>query len=399
MGDRRDDGQKAEGRVDARLREAEPAHDPGDDERPGSQGLAGPGGIRPGLIALVAPPWDGIEEQKGDERRAEGQQQPHGGQLGRRVEDRKDDEPAGVVGDGEQQQEAHRRVPRAEDDAAHQVGKGDVGRGRHRPAMRDGAEGVGADQEREAEVDDHGPGHAARGGDQRRSGLAAPQRAVLQDHRFPDFLGRHGEEQRHQNVVDQVVEGHDLFDVADLVMQRVFAIGLGPGLDVDADPGVEPERHLDEMMIAVRIGVGPDQRRDRADQQQDRIVADEVPDPVHAVPRFRPPISGVIRTFAGEAQQLCRRNRGERGAPRRPRDRSARRWDDVRRTRAPRTRKPWRSSILAGNRGANRENAGRKFGNNPPNMGDFPKRSAIPPTAAEVSPRPRPRRDRRGSPR
>ena len=136
---------------------------------------------------------------------AERQQQPGRRQLALRIEGREDDEPAGIVGDGEEQQEHHRRMPGAEHHPPDEIGEGDVGGGRDRPAVcqrREAAERRGA-----AKVDRGRPHHATGGRDQRCDRPAPAQRAVLECHGLPDLLAGDREEQRHQHVVDQVVQG------------------------------------------------------------------------------------------------------------------------------------------------------------------------------------------------
>ncbi len=289
MGDGRHDRQQAQRRVQAAFLKAVPAERTGNRIGPEAEVAADPARQWAQLVAPVHPARQMVEQQKHGDRGGQRQQQPFRRQVARRVKHRKNDQAGGIVGNGQQQQKAHRRVPGPEHHTPHEIGKGDVGSGRNGPAARHRVEHVGSEKQRQAKVNRDRAEHATGGGHQRRRRLAPPERAVLQDHGFPDFLGRDGEKERHQHIVDQIMQAQHLRDVAIFEMSRPLAIGLGPIVDVGADQVVEQQRIFGEMVIGMRIDVCPDQRDQRAGDQQQRIVGHEIPDAIHArrlPPRF-----------------------------------------------------------------------------------------------------------------
>ena len=159
-----------------------------------------------------------------DEGQAAGRgEQPEEGDLAG-VEDGDHEDAADVVDDGEGQQEdlQRRRDPRAEegDDAERE---GDVGGHRDAPPGGGIAPGV------EGQVDRGRHDHAADGSERRHGG--GPQVAELAGDQLPlDLESDDEEEDRHQRVVDQLVqrqlevEGTDP-DVDDLLPQ----VGVGVG--------------------------------------------------------------------------------------------------------------------------------------------------------------------------
>ena len=260
------DRQQAERRVQARAHEAVPAGAARDDIGQPAERSSDAGRVRAILASGVKMARQPVEESEGGERGSGGENQPFELKVLRRIEDRENDETGGVVGDGEQQQEPHGRVARAEHDAADEVAEGDVGGGRDGPAMGEGVVGVRSEKRRDAEIDHDGSGHAAGGGDERRRGLLPAQTAVLENHRFPDFLRGDGEEQRHQHVVHQVLQ-----------RQRAVAVDGVP------DRRVVPQRVLGEGGVARVVHVRPYQGDHRSEDQKQRIFGDELPDSVHPV--------------------------------------------------------------------------------------------------------------------
>jgi hypothetical protein len=65
---------------------------------------------------------------------------------------------------------------------------------------------LGAEERDEREVDRDRARHATDCRQEGHQRLAPPERATLQDDGLPDLLGGDGEEERHQHVIDEVVE-------------------------------------------------------------------------------------------------------------------------------------------------------------------------------------------------
>ena len=77
------------------------------------------------------------------------------------------------------------------------------------------------------------------------------------------------------------MRAQDLERTARVLGVKVFAVGLHPVACIDTDPVVEQKRVFDEVVIAMRIQICPDQRDQRADDQEQRVVGDEIPDAIH----------------------------------------------------------------------------------------------------------------------
>ncbi len=265
-------------------------------------------------MAPVQPPRQPVGKPEDRQRGPERQQKPcrHQGACG--VEQGKDEKPARIVRDRQQQQETHSGMTGPEDQASHEVGERDVGGRRNRPAVRDGIVGVRPQQRGEPQIDGHGPQHAARRRHQRRRRLAPAQCTVLQDHRLPHLLARAGEEQRHEHVVHQEVRCQDPPDVPYPLDPVVGAMREHPAIRVGPDEVVEPERVVDQEVVGMRIDVRPDQRDDRPRDQQDRITFDEIQDPIHAPASCRgSDVSGRYRM-----RQAGTMARSDHRAPERP---------------------------------------------------------------------------------
>jgi hypothetical protein len=184
-------------------------------------------------------------------------------------------------------------MPRTEDDPRDDVGKGEVGRRRHRPAARHGIIGVRTKHRGEPEIDGDGREDTTGRGEERRHRLAPAHRPVAQDDGFPDLLGRNREEQRHQHVVDEEMRRQDPPHVAELADTVGRPMDPQPVGRVHADQPVEPERIVDDETVAGDVDIGPHKRDHRARDQQDRVVGDEIPNPVHACPPAPTAIAGI----------------------------------------------------------------------------------------------------------
>jgi len=68
---------------------------------------------------------------------------------------------------------------------------------------------------------------------------------------------------------------------ADLCNLIIRAVVLKPIARLDADEVIEPQGKFDKLVIAVRVRIGPNQSNQRAEDQQQRIVSDEIPDAIH----------------------------------------------------------------------------------------------------------------------
>ena len=118
---------------------------------------------------------------------------------------------------------------------------------------------------RAGEIDRGRPDHAACGGDERRHRLAPAQRAVAERHRLPDLLAGDGEEERHQHVVDEVVQG-----------QRAVRMPFGVDLQMPDRAAVE-QREIDEGVVAVGSRLAQASPARAPDDQERRIVGNEPP--------------------------------------------------------------------------------------------------------------------------
>ena len=88
--------------------------------------------------------------------------------------------------------------------------------------------------------------------------------------RNPDFLAGEGEEERHQQIVDQIMR-----------RQHPFRMSVRASMK-RADRPARPDPRLDEMVVSLRIEVSPEQREPRAEQEKQRILLDAFPDPIQA---------------------------------------------------------------------------------------------------------------------
>ncbi len=212
----------------------------------------------------VEPSWPPVEQNKDRRRHPKGKQQPQRCQIPRRVEDRQNNQPGRIIGNGQQQQKPDCRVVCAEDDASDQIAERDVGCGGDGPTVGDGVIGVRPQKQREAQIDGDRAEHPARGCEKRCCGPFAAQGAVLEDHRLPHFFGGNGKEERHQHIVDEVVQGQGAMTVMQV-----------------SDGRVVPDHELGKGMIAMRVGIGPDERNECPEDQQQGVFSDEIPDAIH----------------------------------------------------------------------------------------------------------------------
>ena len=277
----RHDGEQAERGMQTTLLEPVPTHGSCHEIGPEGQILAHPGRFATQRILPIQPTRQPVEEQVDGNRRKNRQQEPLGRQFARRVEDRQDDQAAGVIGNCEKQQEADRRMPGPEHESAHKVAEGDVGGSRYRPAIRHRVIRIRAKIRREPEIHDDRTDHPSRGCDERSSRLSAAERAVLKYDCLPDLLRGDCEEEGHQHVIHEEVQAQDSLDVRHVTDAVVLAVGFQPIGCINTYPVVEPERILDQQLVRSGIGICPDKRDQRADDQQQRIVGDEVPDAIH----------------------------------------------------------------------------------------------------------------------
>ena len=115
----------------------------------------------------------------------------------RRIEDRQDDQPEGVIDNRQQEQKRDRRML-AEDRLRHEIAERDVGGARNRPAAREFGMALQPD---EPHVEER-PGRTSRRRRPRRAGRPPPRmERAARRRRFDDFLGSQGEEERHPDVV------------------------------------------------------------------------------------------------------------------------------------------------------------------------------------------------------
>ena len=194
-----DDGDEAQGAVDAGVSEAEPRQEHEDE-------IGGP-----------AVPLEFFVEQEvtdshegSDAAQAEDCVQAEAATEG----NGDDDEAHGVVGNGEQEEEGHGGVLSAEDEAGDHGAESDVsGRG-HGPAVHQVVGGSGAhfvaecavEEKSDEKVDGNGAHHAAGRGDEGRQGLFGVMECAAGECGFEDFFAGSHKEEGHQKVIDEKVE-------------------------------------------------------------------------------------------------------------------------------------------------------------------------------------------------
>ena len=267
MRDRGHDGQKAQRRVKSAFLKAVPAQRTGKQVGPERQPVAHPGRVGAQLVAPIHPTRTDVEQDVGAHRCTQRQQQPFGRQIARGVEDRQNDQACRIIGNRQEQQEPHRRVTCAKDDAPHQIRKGNVCCRRDGPSAGHCIIGVAAQKRGQAQINRNRAEHPACCGKQRGGGFLAAQRAVFQDHRLPDLFGSNRKEKGHQDVIDQIMGAQNLADITQFGDAIILAIALQPIAGIRADPVVKPDRIFDEVVIGVRIGIGPNQCDQRAGNQ------------------------------------------------------------------------------------------------------------------------------------
>jgi hypothetical protein len=194
-----------------------------------------------------------------------GEQEPQGleGLLG--VGDGDDEQPDGVVGDGEEQQEGDGRVAVAEDEPRHHVAERDVGRAGDRPAAAQLVEL--SEQKRSDQVEACRDDHAASSGDERGGSLPRIAERAARQEGLPDFLARDREEERHPHVVDEVVE----------VDHPVVAVER-------AEPGAGQldQAEVEQGLVGLVVDVRPHQADRRPEEQEERVLEQEADCAPHA---------------------------------------------------------------------------------------------------------------------
>ena len=192
------------------------------------------GQIRPGLAHAKA-----VQRQLQRETAERGEKRPHLNRL--RIKKRNHHYRAEVIDDGERHQNRHqsRRNAVAEQNQ-HGNGKGDIGRHRNTPAGAARATGVNRT------INQRRDDHAADGGDNRQRRLT--KRRQLADHHLVlDFQPDQIKKQRHQAVIDPMMQRHFNLVVTETHRQRL----------------------VQQMMIAVAPWrIGDDERRQRTHNQK-----------------------------------------------------------------------------------------------------------------------------------
>lgn len=165
-------------------------------------------------------------------------------------------------------------MPVAEHHAGDHVAERDVGGGGDRPAV--GEHRPLAQHQRAEGVDARRAGHAADRRDQRCGGLLGVVERAAGQRRLPDLLAGDGEEEGHEDVVDQEVQRQVPLDhVARRVELRV------------TDPVDVRQRQLDEVVVALGAEVGPEQCCQCAEDEECGVLEKEPDRAFHALPPFR----------------------------------------------------------------------------------------------------------------
>ena len=122
------------------------------------------------------------------------------------------------------------------------------------------------------------PGHHAGGGRPPARGARKKGRGLRDC--LPYLFGGNREEEGHQHIVNQIMQGQGAVDAP---------VGIEKGMP---DDEVIENHEFDEIMIAVGVDIGPDQRNRRPADQQKRVVGDKTPDPVHGSLRHGCTVAG-----------------------------------------------------------------------------------------------------------
>ncbi len=143
-------------------------------------------------------------QRQGKQHRADGQQQPLRNDRCLRVENSKDQQAGGIVGDCQQQKKGDRRMPHSKDHSRHQVAECDVRCAGHRPALSKRLTRSG--QVTAGDVDQGGTHDTAKCGKQGGGRFPRIGKCAAWQERFPHFLGRDRKKQGHQDIVDDEMD-------------------------------------------------------------------------------------------------------------------------------------------------------------------------------------------------
>lgn len=258
---------------------------------------------------------------------------------GVRVEDRDDAEADGVVGNGEQEQEVDGRMARTEHEAGDEPCERDVGCGGHAPpsidsrwiarrkhaawceCCADPREGLGRcvrddgsrfdEQDREDHVDDDRAGYSAQRTQDGVDGLARRVQCAAWKHRLGDLLRCDAEEQQHEDVVDQEVQGQvvaeerehldgavlslDVFGSGRVGVSRFAVHDIGVRVvafvvqllaeEVLAVAAQAVQRaELDDLVVRAVVDVGKDHRDHHTGDERYRKLLQEIHEPFLGIP-------------------------------------------------------------------------------------------------------------------
>ena len=170
----------------------------------------------------------------------------------------------GIVGNSEQKQERYRRVGSTENDARDHVAESDVRGAGDRPAVGQGL--IFADEMSAVEVDQRRANHAADCGDDRDCSTLGVVQRPAGKRRLPDLLAGYGEKEGHENIIDEKMQGDDFVPI----MRHTDEI-------------VDEQGELQEMLIRFVVDIGPGQAEQCTDNQECRVLQQEVQGPLDHV--------------------------------------------------------------------------------------------------------------------
>ena len=189
---------------------------------------AGTNDIRPEVQRAAAPQPPRQRQRQGQDDRECDETQLAGG-----VEHRQDQQPERIVSDREQEEERDARMPGAENDPRDEIAERDVRGNRDGPSPH---EFRSIERQHQGGVNRGRPGHATDRRDQRYGRSAWRVQGTTWGRRLDDLLRRQREEEGHSDFVHREVEG------------------------------------VRDRLVTLSIDVGPDERDDRARDEQARVL-------------------------------------------------------------------------------------------------------------------------------
>ncbi len=274
-----DDGDEAEGAVNAGITEAGPGHEHEQEVR-----------------YPAVPVKFFVEQEIADEHGHNGDAESVNGVHAepRTEAECDDDESDGIVSNGEQEKEWDSGMAAAEDDAGDHGAESDIGRSGDSPSVHEVIGGAGAhfvtkrimEEESDEQIDADGTEDAAGGCNERCCGLFGVMECAARESSFKNFLACGHKEESHQEVIDKEVN-IEVFQPASIA-------------DVRAEPWIVHKSEMSVQDVVISFpssftAVSPDKRNDSPDDEQQRVIEQEFPKFFH--------ISSLIKGYKKRAKR------------------------------------------------------------------------------------------------